>query len=381
MEDILLKEITVSFPLYKARNGEHYQLQRDVTGVVTPEFAEAQYLMPFYTPYQEVVGNENYCYLNNLGYMGTEDIAAGDEKRDKLFTFIVSTVSTSLRSPLEEVAAAAKRLNFVLKPYKGCNELGYARETAALADFVEKMKEEANAADAATLGLTTILPMLEEANEAFNTLFKARSGELNVRVNSQNMRTVRPKVDKAFMRLITAINALYLANELKDKDEATRTALGTVIDQINSYLTQLQVTLTREGVLSNKGQTADTEEEEGGKTPEEPVKPEITEVYSKIEDPHDPTGITRGKETIMKWVGDFELVNETGDGPGKIIVKDNFTGVEEEVPAEDILSRSNTGCEFIMIRDFAEGEYKIRIETYDGGSPLTLEYGKVIKLV
>ena len=313
--------------------------------------------------------------------MGTEDIAAGDEKRDKLFTFIVSTVSTSLRSPLEEVAAAAKRLNFVLKPYKGCNELGYARETAALADFVEKMKEEANAADAATLGLTAILPMLEEANEAFNTLFKARSGELNVRVNSQNMRTVRPKVDKAFMRLITAINALYLANELKDKDEATRTALGTVIDQINSYLTQLQVTLTREGVLSSKGQTTDTEEEEGGKTPEEPVTPEITEVYSKVEDPHDPTGITRGKETIMKWVGDFELVNETGDGPGKIIVKDNFTGVEEEVPVEDILSRSNTGCEFIMIRDFAEGEYKIRIETYDGGSPLVLEYPEVIKLV
>ena len=252
---------------------------------------------------------------------------------------------------------------------------------AALADFVEKMKEEANAADAATLGLTAILPMLEEANEAFNTLFKARSGELNVRVNSQNMRTVRPKVDKAFMRLITAINALYLANELKDKDEATRTALGTVIDQINSYLTQLQVTLTREGVLSNKGQTTDTDEEEGGKTPEESVKPEITEVYSKVEDPHDPTGITRGKETIMKWVGDFELVNETGDGPGKIIVKDNFTGVEEEVPVEDILSRSNTGCEFIMIRDFAEGEYKIRIETYDGGSPLVLEYGKLIKLV
>ena len=126
------------------------------------------------------------------------------------------------------------------------------------------------------------------------------------------------------------------------------------------------------------GQKPDKKDEE--ETPE-PVKPGITEVYSKVEDPHDPTGITRGKETIMKWVGDFELVNETGDGPGKIIVKDNFTGVEEEVPAEDILSRSNTGCEFIMIRDFAEGEYKIRIETYDGGSPLVLEYPEVIKLV
>ena len=59
MEIIILIEITIPFPLSKARNGEHYQLQRDVTGVVTPEFAEAQYLMPFYTPYQEVGGNEN----------------------------------------------------------------------------------------------------------------------------------------------------------------------------------------------------------------------------------------------------------------------------------------------------------------------------------
>ncbi len=183
------------------------------------------------------------------------------------------------------------------------------------------------------------------------------------------MRTVgatkqaRVKVDEAYRNLILVINAYMLMED----DNADYIAFAKHQNE--------EIKRIKQQILGQKPDKKDEEEEK------EPVTPEITEVYSKVEDPHDPTGITRGKETIMKWVGDFELVNETGDGPGKIIVKDNFTGVEEEVPAEDILSRSNTGCEFIMIRDFAEGEYKIRIETYDGGSLLTLEYGKLIKLV
>ncbi len=380
MENIILKEITIPFPLSKARNGEHYQLQRDVMSVVTPEFAEAQYLMPFYTPYEQVVSNENYCYLNNLGYMKTEDIATGDKKRDKLFTFIVSTVSTSLRSPIEEVAAAAKRLDFVLKPYKGCNELGYARETAAIADFVEKMKEEANAADAATLGLTEILPMLDEANEAFNTLFKVRAGELNVRTNSQNMRTVRPKVDKAFTRLITAINALYLANELKDKDEAMRTALGTAIDQINSYLTQLQVTLTREGVLSSKDNSAGTEDEDDEPTPTpEPVTPEITAVYQKEGgDPENPNRIERGEQIGVEYQG-FTLKGQDGTLE-HVIGLVNDQDYIEWIKAATITNVTETSCEFTMVPDLTEGQYKVRIETYDGGSPLVIEYPEPITL-
>ena len=371
-----IKKILLPFPLYRARNAEHYGLYSDIIEAIPAELAEKYQLTPLHSVCVNVFGIENDCHLRNQGYKNTEAIEAEDKKRDDLLLALAQTVEAYTRLPIAEKAEAAKRLNFLLKPYRDAYRLPLAQETANIRDFILKMKEEENATDIETLGLTEMVTLLDEANKSFNALYKGRSGEILVRSTSDTMKTIRPKVDAAFSQLFDAVNGLYIVNELTTKDATKRQELGKVIDDINSLLIQLQKTLIRAGVIGGKTEDKDTPEP----TPE-PVKPEITEVYSKVEDPHDATGITRGKETIMKWVGDFELVNETGDGPGKIIVKDNFTGVEEEVPAEDILSRSNTGCEFIMIRDFAEGDYKIRIETYVDGSLLKLEYGKIIKLV
>ena len=178
--------------------------------------------------------------------------------------------------------------------------------------------------------------------------------------------------------MANAINVLYQANELAYKDEETRTVLGGLIDKINTYIIDINDRLLRRG---SGTKTDTTVPEPTPEESEEPVKLEITAVYSKVKDPYDATGITRGKETLMEWTGGFELVNEKGDGPGKIVVIAENSSIEEIVPAEDILARSNKGCEFIMIRDFAEGNYKIRIETYHEEKPLSLEYAKIIKLV
>ena len=365
----------------KARNPEHYQVHRKLLEKATQELAEKYGFAPLRTPYADYYATEDDCYLRNLGFELTPEIVTSDGKRDDLLLYLLHSIENATLLPIEDKAKAGKHLTFVVKPYKKANRLSMAQETGAVADLVKKLQEEENQADVETLGLTEIVQLLDEANESFDELYGSRAGESLSRATSETMRTIRPKVDKAFKKMATAINALYQVNELVEKDPEKREELGALIKGINEILHQLQKNLSRAGVSSKPSHGPDEDEEEEETPTPEPVKPEITEVYSKVEDVHDPTGITRGKETIMKWVGDFELVNEAGDGPGKIIVKDNFTGVEEEVPAEDILSRSNTGCEFIMIRDFAEGDYKIRIETYDGGSPLVLEYPEVIKLV
>ena len=365
----------------KARNPEHYQVHRKLLEKATQELAEKYGFAPLRTPYADYYATEDDCYLRNLGFELTPEIVTSDGKRDDLLLYLLHSIENATLLPIEDKAKAGKHLTFVVKPYKKAHRLSMAQETGAVADLVKKLKEEENQADVETLGLTEIVQLLDEANESFDELYGSRAGESLSRATSETMRTIRPKVDKAFKKMATAINALYQVNELVEKDPEKREELGALIKGINEILHQLQKNLSRAGVSSKPSHGPDEDEEEEETPTPEPVKPEITEVYSKVEDVHDPTGITRGKETIMKWVGDFELVNEAGDGPGKIIVKDNFTGVEEEVPAEDILSRSNTGCEFIMIRDFAEGDYKIRIETYDGGSPLVLEYPEVIKLV
>ena len=268
----------------------------------------------------------------------TAKIADIDKQTDDLIVAIFDIVRSNKKSPLATRKAAATELYNALKPYVGCYQLAQRQEVQAVRGMLTDLAKEKLAAHVTALGLDDVVEALTESVEQYAALLLQREEGKADRVGVVNIKKTNLLIDSA--------NHAY---NLRTGTKGGKEEDPTVTDPSNPD--------------------------------EEPVTPEITEVYSKVEDPHDPTGITRGKETIMKWVGDFELVNETGDGPGKIIVKDNFTGVEEEVPVEDILSRSNTGCEFIMIRDFAEGEYKIRIETYDGGSPLVLEYPEVIKLV
>ena len=376
-----MKKVKEEAPLYLARNDEHFWAHGKLIGTLTDEFVEAQGIGMLHAEYKRRYGIEDDCYITNKDSKATPEIVAADEKQDKYFSFISQTIKLSKKSPFEDKQQAATNLEFVLKPYKSAYRLSYLKESAQIKDFIKKLEEEGNAADVETLGLTETVAALKEANIAFDELLGTRSAEKRMRKEGETMVSIRPKVDEVFVIVAKAINTFYIMNEWGPKDAETRTRLETVIDGMNDVLLELETALINAGVIKKTdNKKPDEGEEEETPTPE-PVKPEITEVYSKVEDVHDPTGITRGKETIMKWVGDFELVNEAGDGPGKIIVKDNFSGIEEEVPAEDILSRSNTGCEFIMIRDFAEGDYKIRIETYDGGSPLVLEYPEVIKLV
>ena len=346
-------------------NGAHFTYHSNTLANAKKDSHISTKCTKFITPYEAAIGNEDEVLVTSQKNMISDQIAETDRLRDEIYRSYRNTVKAMTNLPVAEMAEAAKILAQHIKDYRIDPRMQLDKETGLLRNFTADLTGKF-AEQVATLNLTTVVEELAEANEAVNTLIVERDQENSSRQVGLT-KQVREKVDEAYRELIQVINAYVLIEGEAD--------YAAFIDNQNAVIKRY-----RQQVLGQTSDDKKPDEEEGEPTPE-PVKPEITEVYSKVEDPHDPTGITRGKETIMKWVGDFELVNETDDGPGKIIVKDNFSGIEEEIPVEDILSRSNTGCEFIMIRDFAEGEYKIRIETYDGGSPLVLEYPEVIKLV
>lgn len=239
----------VDIPLYEARNLEHHQLNNDVREVLPPELAEQLHLTPLLTPYLEQCDKEDECVLINRAYEDTAAIKEADHRRDQLFLYMTRYIRTAQLLPIEAKKKAADRLAFVQKPYLGAMRISYMGESGTISSYVQRMKAEEYAADIETLGLTETLALLDEANEQFETLYAKRSGEIHKRVKTGTMRSIRPKVDEAFKQLVEGINALYLANELKEKDPATREALGEVIDKINSYIHQLKVTLIRAGVI------------------------------------------------------------------------------------------------------------------------------------
>lgn len=243
-----MKQINLKFDLHNARNAEHYQFHYDVLSVFTPDFASEQGVGELQTSYQGLFDTENTCYLRNTAYKETPDVEAADKKRDDLFLYISQSIKTNLLCPVEPTAAAAKRLDYHLSPYKDAPRMSYSAGTAAVTDFVGKMQEEGIKEDVATLGLTSAIVELDNANKAFNTVYNSRSAEALTRTVSDNMKTIRPKIDAAYKELAAAVNALYQVNSLVAKDEEKEALLGDVIDRVNALILRLQETLSRAGV-------------------------------------------------------------------------------------------------------------------------------------
>lgn len=211
------KEINEQFGFSYARNAEHYQVHSDILSKVTAEIAAKYGFTALHTDYAGLYDVEDECYLRNKGFESTADVEAADKKQDNLFLYLMRGIENATLSPVEAEATAAKHLVFVVKPYANAHRLSYAQEMGAISDLVKKLQgEEQEAVE--QLGLTQAVQALADANQAFNEVYSARSGESLTRSTSETMRTIRPKVDKAFKKMASAINALYKVNELVAKD-------------------------------------------------------------------------------------------------------------------------------------------------------------------
>lgn len=243
-----MKQINLKFDLSRARNAEHYQFHSDILRIITSDFTISKGIHTLRCVYVNLFDIENNCYLRNANYLATPEVEAADKKRDNLFLYCSQTIVANLLCPVEATAEAAKRLNFYLTPYKDAPRMAYAASTAAITDFVYKMQQDGIKEDVATLGLASAIEQLDAANMAFNDVYSKRSAEVLTRTVSDNMHSIRPKVDESYKDLASAINALYQVNFLIDQDPEKESSLGTVIDQINAIILQLQKTLSHAGV-------------------------------------------------------------------------------------------------------------------------------------
>ena len=303
-----------------------------------------------------------------------------DRVRDNGFYFIANIVDVYVSFCLDvEQMEAAKRLARVIKPSRGAASKPYGEETAILNDLYDKLQEESCAADVELLHLTPALTKAKEANDLYNTLYVERTREMNMLNTSASMKQLRPQTDEAFRQLALAINSYYTVNALSTKNPETETALSTMINNINGLLYQHDRTVRTRLGLGSKGKD-DKPEPEPEPTPEpEPVTPEITAVYQKEGgDPENPHRIERGKQTGVKYQG-FTLKGQDGTLE-HVIGLVNDQDYIEWINPETITNVTETSCEFTMVPDLTEGQYKVRIETYDGGSPLVVEYPEPITL-
>lgn len=239
-----MKEI-VAANLNNARNAEHFQFHANVLTLATSALAIELKIEALQKTYADLFKREDALYMQVRAYEETQAMNEKDRERDDLFIYIKQMVAAMLYSPVPEKKAAARKIEFQMRPYKDAASKPAAENTAMVTNCLQELEKEANKAYIAALGLTDVLPLLKQANEEFNGLYVNRSEVKLERASNDRLKSIRSLVDDAYRTAVKAINALWLVNETITHDAAQAAKLGGLIDNINAQVVQLSETLSR----------------------------------------------------------------------------------------------------------------------------------------
>ncbi len=285
----------------------------------------------------------------------TAKIADVDKQTDDLIVAIFDTVRSNKKSPLATRKTAATELYNVLKPYTGCYQLAQRQEVQAVRGMLTDLAKEKAAAHVATLGLDDLVEALTESVEQYAALLTQR--EEGKAENVGMSKKVRASLVEQYDYITTVAFAFSVAEPSEELDNFIQK-------------TNLLIDSAKKAYNLRTGT-------KGGK--EEDETPAITAVYQKEGgDPENPHRIGRDEQTMVEYQG-FTLKGADGTLE-HVIGLVNDQDYIEWIKPETITNVTETSCEFTMVPDLTEGQYKVRIETYDGGSPLVVEYPEPITL-
>ena len=176
-----------------------------------------------------------------------------DYQRGTLETFIFMTARYAQDLPIDNLATAAKNLYINLKPYVGMQDAALTQESAQVNSLLVMLAEAQNAANATTLGLTTVIAKLKTVEATFEAQYNARS-QSQVDDPYVSARPLRSSIDQ----LYDVMTMMAQAKILTSPSDAGRTfvkGLNKLIEDTQRlYHTRISAEATRK--KNAEGETA-----------------------------------------------------------------------------------------------------------------------------
>lgn len=167
----------------------------------------------------------------------TAQMSAIDKERDDLLTFITSTVSQMMKSPLAAAQrTAAEKLYLAVKPYIGAARLANLQETAAIEGLLVDLDKDGMPEALAALTLTEVVASLKEKNQQYAALTEQRT---NAQADNpvESAKKIRLRMDEEYDEMTT-----YAFAQSVVKPTATTATfinrLNTLIDETNALYNQ-----------------------------------------------------------------------------------------------------------------------------------------------
>jgi hypothetical protein len=206
-----MKNLITRIDYQHLRNEAHVELHDTTNTLLVESSPDSLGIRKQYDVYKPLFDDEKSSLdvIKKSGYTG--EIDEQDQRRDAIFRGLVDAVKSAENhfNPIKQKAAV--RIAIVLDSYGNIAAKTLDEETAAIDDLTRELGGGDYPTLVATLALEDWLTQLDTENQRFKELMSARYKEIAKRPTT-NMREARKKVDKAFLDIIYAIEALVLIN-------------------------------------------------------------------------------------------------------------------------------------------------------------------------
>ena len=166
----------------------------------------------------------------------TAQMSAIDKERDDLLTFITSTVSQMMKSPLAAQRTAAEKLYLAVKPYIGAARLANLQETAAIEGLLVDLDKAGMPEALAAINLTEVVAALKEKNKQYATLTEQRA---NAKADDpvESAKKIRLRMDEEYDEMSTYAFAQSVVKPTQET-AAFINRLNALVDETNALYNQ-----------------------------------------------------------------------------------------------------------------------------------------------
>ncbi len=161
-------------------------------------------------------------------HVNTKEMRETDRKRSRCLTYLFGQVRNAENAPSSELQEAGERVRLVCNTCRGLQQESAMVKTAGIDALLFDLKKEQMAEDIATLGLDSIIRLLEETNEAYRALENERTDD-RLEEELPVSREIRPQTDGCFRRVCVLVEAAFLIHT----NPEDRAAISSLADQIN----------------------------------------------------------------------------------------------------------------------------------------------------
>ena len=183
----------------------------------------------------------------------TEQMKELDRQRDTLLTNLFGIVRVQLKSPVQAVKEAAKKLDKALGVYVGIQRKAADAKTAEVRGLLKDL--ERFSAEMTALGLAPVTAELKAVNEKFQAIYNDRQVKV-VDAKLPPLVEVRAQTDAVFNSVCHYIEASYLLAATEDD----RPPIERLVDQINQEVDHFK-TAYKQSVAQKKPSPAVKERE------------------------------------------------------------------------------------------------------------------------